>query len=181
MKQVVTLLAALVLGIVGAVGLSAVQPQKADAAGVEVRGCTGTQVSMSNVEKEMLDLHNERRAARNLPKLCVHPALQRAAGAHSKDMIERDYFSHDTKGSGTTFAQRIKRAGYNYRIAGENIAWGAGASASPASRMSAWMKSDDHRKNIMNGKFREIGIGAYSGTYRGTPDATMWTADFGDR
>jgi uncharacterized protein YkwD len=189
MKQVVTLLAALVFGIVGAVGVSAVQPQEADAAAVEVRGCTGTQVSLSNAEKEMLDLHNRTRADRNLPKLCVHPALQRAAEAHSKDMIRRDYFSHDTKGQREDFAQRIKRYGYNYRVAGENIAWGAGSAGSPRQIFSEgrynWMDSSGHRRNILDGRFREVGIGAYTGdfryggnTYR---DTTMWTADFGDR
>lgn len=181
MKQLLTLLAALVLGIVGAVGVSTLQPQAADAASVKVKGCTGTRVTLSNAEKQMLDLHNQRRADRNLPKLCIHPALQRAAEAHSRDMIQRDYFAHDTKGSGTTFNQRIRRAGYDYRVAGENLAWGAGSTASPANRMRAWMKSDGHRRNLLDRRFREVGIGAYDGTYRGTRDATMWTADFGDR
>ena len=46
----------------------------------------------------MLDLHNRKRASRGLPRLCIHPKLQKAARAHPADMIRRDYFSHYTKG-----------------------------------------------------------------------------------
>ena len=179
MRQALTLLVALVLGIVVAMGISTVEP--VDAASVQVRGCTGKDVSMTNAEKEMLDLHNRTRADRNLPKLCVHPALQRAARAHSQDMIDRDYFDHDTKGKGETADERVKRYGYRYRTFGENIAWGSGNLGSPSSIMTGWMDSDLHRKNILNGKFREVGIGADTGTYGKYPNTTMWTVDFGDR
>ncbi len=43
------------------------------------------------------------------------------------------------------------------------------------------MNSSGHRSNILNGKHREIGIGTYSGTFNGTRNATMYTADFGAR
>ena len=43
--------------------------------------------------------------------------------------------------------------------------------------MDAWMKSDGHRHNILNGKFREIGVG----TYGDTEGVTMYTVDFGVR
>jgi uncharacterized protein YkwD len=181
MRQAVVLLMALAFGIFAAVSVSAVQPREAEAASVKVKGCTGTKVSLSNAEKAMLDLHNQKRADRKLPKLCIHPALQRAAEAHSRDMMSRDYFAHDSKGSGTTFAQRLTRAGYRYRTAGENIAWGSGPYAGPSNRMTAWMKSPGHRVNILNGKFREVGIAAVSGTYKQYDGATMWTADFGTR
>ena len=181
MRQALTLFLALVLGTVVAVGISSVEPQEAGAASVQVNGCTGKDVSMTTAEKEMLDLHNRERADRNLPRLCVHPALQRAARAHSKDMIDRDYFSHNTKGKGESSAERVKRYGYRYRTFGENIAWGSGSLGSPSSIMKGWMNSDLHRKNILNGKFREVGIGAHTGTYKTYRNTTMWTADFGDR
>lgn len=43
-----------------------------------------------------------------------------------------------------------------------------------------WMKISGHRTNILEKSFREVGIGASSGNYKGGK-ATMWTADFGDR
>ena len=42
------------------------------------------------------------------------------------------------------------------------------------------MKSPSHRPNILNGKFREVGIGIATGSYNGARK-TMWTADFGTR
>jgi uncharacterized protein YkwD len=42
-------------------------------------------------------LRNQKRASRKLSKFCVHPALQRAAVAHSREMSDRDYLSHDSR------------------------------------------------------------------------------------
>jgi uncharacterized protein YkwD len=115
----------------------------------------------------------------------VHPRLQEAARAHSKDMIRRDYFSHNTKGRGS-FEKRLVRFGYDakgydyYRV-GENIALGSGSDGEPESRMRAWMRSDGHRRNILNEEFREIGVGTHTGEYKGFQGVTMYTVDFGVR
>jgi uncharacterized protein YkwD len=97
----------------------------------------------------MLDLHNRKRASRGLPRLCVHPKLQKAARAHSVEMIRRDYFSHNTKGRNEGPCQRLRRYGYHLRLCGENIAWGSGKKGSPNSRFQAWMNSPGHRANIL--------------------------------
>ena len=52
---------------------------------------------------------------------------------------------------------------------------------SPDAIFEFWMNSSGHKANILNGRFEEIGVGAASGTYKGYPNATMWTADFGAR
>jgi uncharacterized protein YkwD len=61
-------------------------------------------------------MHNQARKDRDHRALCVHPTLQKAARAHSKDMIERDYFSHDTKGRNEDACERIRRYGYAWRV-----------------------------------------------------------------
>ena len=99
-------------------------------------------------------------------------------------MIRRDYFSHDTKGRNETAEARIKRfgytpQGYSYYMVGENIAYGSGTYGEPDSIMNSWMKSTDHRHNILNGKYREIGIGVSTGTWQGHDGVSMFTADFG--
>jgi uncharacterized protein YkwD len=43
------------------------------------------------------------------------------------------------------------------------------------------MNSSGHKASILNVRFEEIGVGAASGTYKGSLNATMWTADFGAR
>jgi len=181
LRYATTILMAIILAAVAAVGVSATQPQMAEAADtVTVTGCTGTSIVLDLNEKAMLDLHNKQRATQGLKALCVHPALQRAAEAHSQDMMDKDYFAHNSQ-DGTTFAQRIKREGYNYRAAGENIAWGSGSLGSPDSIFKNWMNSPGHKANIMNKSYREVGIGAVAGTYQSYAGATMWTADFGTR
>ncbi len=111
--------------------------------------------------------------------MCVHPALQRAARAHSQEMLDRDYFSHDSA-NGDRFWVRLERFGYNWRTAGENILYDPGSPDSAQSVFKSWMRSPDHKANILNGRFREVGVGARSGDYKGGK-ATMWTVDFGTR
>ena len=59
-------------------------PEEAEAAGNTVKTCTGGRITLKTEEKRMLDLHNQTRAERGLPKLCIHPALQRAARAYQR-------------------------------------------------------------------------------------------------
>jgi uncharacterized protein YkwD len=179
LRYVSIIFVATMLAMAAILVASAAQPKTAEAANtVTVKGCS---VTLKTNEKRMLDLHNKTRADRGLSRFCVHPALQKAARAHSADMINRDYFSHNTKGSGKTFSTRIKEAGYRYRTAGENIAGGSGTLGSADSIFKSWMNSTGHRTNILNRNFREIGVGAATGTYKSYNNYTMWTADFGTR
>ena len=180
MKQIAVLLTAVFLAALAAVGMSAVEPQVAEADST-IRSCTGSKVTLKTIEKTMLGLHNRTRANRGLPRLCIHPKLQKAARAHSVDMIRRDYFSHYTKGRNEGPCERLRRYGYRWRLCGENIAWGSGSKGSPNSRFQAWMNSPGHRANILKKGFREVGIGAARGTFQRYSNATMWTVDFGDR
>jgi uncharacterized protein YkwD len=102
--------------------------------------------------------------------------LQKASRSHSKDMIESDYFSHDTKGKNEHACERIRRFGYRWRECGET----KGYNATPEAMFDAWMESSGHRANILSGRFRVVGIGAYTGDYRGFK-ITMYTVDFGAR
>lgn len=154
-------------------------PATTEAAAAQVRTCDGGEMTIRHAEKSMLIYHNRERAKRNKPELCIAPELQRAARLHAKDMIERDYFSHNTKGTGETFADRIEKQGYEYRRAAENIAYGTGREGSTTNTFQGWMDSSGHRSNLLNGHLREVGIGLYAGDYKGSPNARMWVADFG--
>jgi uncharacterized protein YkwD len=176
LKYVATALTAAMLAVVAVVGATAAEPQRAEAAvGVQVAACGGGNVDLSVEEKKMLDLHNKTRAERGLPTFCVHPDLQRAARAHSKEMLAEDRFVHGKVG------ERLRGFGYRWSTSGENIAGGSGPYRTPENRFKAWMNSSGHRANILNKNVREIGIGAHTGTYKGYGNWMMWTADFGDR
>ena len=166
--------AAAVLAAVVALCVSVVEPRAARAASA-VRTCGGGTITLNYKEERTLILHNRERRNRGLGALCVHPKLTRAARAHSADMIKNDYFGHGSVGS------RLRLYGYNWRIYAENIGGGTGEYASPGNVFSRWMNSSVHRANILNGRFREIGIGTATGNYRGRTGYTMYTVDFGTR
>lgn len=175
---------ATILAMVAVLGASLAQTRNAEAAAT-VPTCTGGTITLTDAEKRSLDLHNRARASKGLSKFCVHPALQKAARAHSKEMIDRDYYSHNSY-NGETFSSRLKRYGYTprsgrYWTVGENIAYNYSTGVASAEKVhSQWMNSTRHKANILKKDFKHIGIGAAYGTYKGS-NVTMWTADFGAR
>jgi uncharacterized protein YkwD len=150
-----------------------------------VKACNGKKVYLRPAEKQTLALHNRVRIRNDRPRLCIQQQLLRAARKHSADMMRKDYFSHRSR-DGSTLSQRVRREGYTprgmsvYRI-GENIGWGSGSLGSPRKIHRAWMRSDGHRKNIMNRGFRQVGIGVIRGKYKSYDNARMYTVNFGYR
>jgi uncharacterized protein YkwD len=138
------------------------------------------QVSERTVIRSTLCVVNAERARHGLRPLRLNRRLARAARHHSEDMARNGYFDHTSR-SGASFVDRIRRTGYlsgvrAWRVA-ENIAWGTGSQASPRAITRAWMNSPGHRANILDGSYREIGIGVAS--VRSA--RTLYTTDFGAR
>ncbi len=131
----------------------------------------------SGSEKDLLTLTNRSRASAGLKALKVSETLTSIARWRSKDMIERDYFSHDIPGYGQVF-KKMDAKGYCYKLAGENIGWNTYPDdLATAAIHQMFMESDGHRKNILGKAWDTIGIGAYKG-----PDGKkMWTVLFADR
>ena len=124
-----------------------------------------------SVQNQVIQLVNVQRTKVGCRALVLDARLSRAAQAHSIDMAKRRYFSH-TSLDGRTFAQRIRAQGYTGSLIGENIAAGY---PTPKAVMDAWMKSPGHKANILNCRYRAIGVGsAVGGPYR-----YYWTPDFG--
>ncbi len=84
--------------------------------------------------------------------------LAAAATQHSADMASKNYFSH-TAENGSTPDERVKHAGYRYRIVAENIAAGQ---ADAREVVTGWLKSPGHCANVMNPKVTEMGAGVRS-------------------
>ena len=81
-------------------------------------------------------------------------ALAKAALSHSNDMQLNGYFSH-TGRNGSDFSERVNDAGFEGSPVGENIASGY---FSEADVIAAWVKSEGHCRNIMNGNASHIGV-----------------------
>jgi len=126
-------------------------------------------------------LINKKRTARGLRKLRRVKTLNRTARKHSRLMRDRRCFAHRCPGEGD-LGKRIAKAGYGYRIAGENIAWAGGRNATPKWIVRAWMRSPGHRANILRRDFRDTGIGVVRGApVRFAGPAITITQNFGRR
>lgn len=140
-------------------------------------GCGGELISPTHADYEarIIELVNEQRAGQGLPPMKFSAPLSDAARYHAADMLQDDYFNHQThdRSSNTlvkvcNWSDRLKVYYTIYSGLGENIAVGY---TSPESVMAGWMNSSGHRANIL-GNYREIGVG-YADNY--------WVQDFGDR
>ncbi len=90
--------------------------------------------------------------------------LSSSAQKKAQDMLDRQYFEHDSP-EGIGVSDLAEDVNYEYIIVGENLARGDFKSASEV--VDAWMNSPAHKENILNPKFKEIGIGIVYGKYDG--------------
>jgi uncharacterized protein YkwD len=158
------------------------------AAPAQAAGCRGADAlpSAANAKQirgATLCLLNRQRRARGLAPLRSNSRLQVAATRYSRQMVRQRFFDH-TAPDGTTFDQRVRAAGYvRFQTLAENIAWGSGLQATPARIVNGWMHSSGHRRNILDGALREIGIGIATGAPLdvGGQRAATYTTDFGRR
>ena len=93
--------------------------------------------------------------------------LDLAARRHAADMVERDYFAHQSPG-GRDHMDRIRRTGWasgrtRWR-AGEALAWGSGTAGTPRSIVTAWMRSAGHRRILLDSGYDAVGLGVVRGT-----------------
>jgi uncharacterized protein YkwD len=108
-------------------------------------------------EQQMVQLVNQARVNAGLPLLQVSSQLTAAARAKSKDMIDFNYFSHNSPTYGD-FVNLLKAYGVgNFRTAAENLAMNSNGSVSGAHNML--MGSPGHRANILNGSYSIVGVG----------------------
>ena len=94
-------------------------------------------------------------------------------------MTQRQFFSHVST-NGNRLSDRLRAAGYGdpgdgWR-AGEDLGWGTGERSTPNALVDAWLASDHHRRILLSGSYREIGVGVAAGAPRptnsGLPGAT---------
>ncbi|QGV78282.1 CAP domain-containing protein [Streptomyces ficellus] len=120
-------------------------------------------------EAAVLTLVNAERAKVGCSPVQASRGLASLAGAYSRDMAERGFFSH-TDPDGATPWDRAAKAGVQ-GLAAENIARGQ---ADAAAVMESWMNSDGHRANILNCDYTRLGVGVHFA--EGGP---WWTQNFG--
>ena len=174
-----------------AMGLSAVSLTAPASARTDrwVRVSSGATASsgVSALEAAVLANVNQIRAQHKLPSLRLSVRLSAAADQQSKAMAAKGFFSHNSS-DGTAFWKRIRRyytdRNYRYWSVGENLLWSS-PDLDAAQALDMWMKSPEHRANLLKKSWREIGLSAVHvdaapGAFQGL-DVTIVTADFGVR
>jgi uncharacterized protein YkwD len=142
---------------------------------------------VSRLDAALVVQVNAFRLAHGLLPLRVSPSLRAAATVHSTQMARRGYFSHDSANGGS-FSSRIgtfySAHGYRSWTVGENLLW-ASPDVGAARALKLWLASPPHRANLLNPRWREVGLSAVHatrapGVYGNSP-TTIVTADFGSR
>ena len=110
--------------------------------------------SFGSYEQQVVDLVNKERAAVRLPALKVNSQLSAVAEKKAEDLRDKNYFDHQSPTYGSPF-DMMKQFGITFKTAGENIA----GNRTVEGAFKAWMGSEGHRRNILNGKFNYTGIG----------------------
>ncbi|MGW7351711.1 CAP domain-containing protein [Streptomyces sp. NPDC054784] len=106
------------------------------------------------VEAQVVALVNEQRARAGCPALHADPDLREAAEKQSGHMDRTDELTHVGAG-GSRLWERAEAAGYAPRRVAENVAHGQRGAAAV---VDAWMDSPDHRANILDCSYRDIGV-----------------------
>ena len=137
------------------------------------------------VRAATLCLINRERTSRGLRALRQHGQLRQVAQSYSGMMVRDSFFDH-VGSDGSTVLSRIKgRTTYLKGVArwsvGENLYWGSGQRGTPQASVQGWLNSPPHRHNMLNPRFRDIGIGIALGAPEdiGGDTAATYTTEFG--
>lgn len=127
-------------------------------------------------QQALLTETNQDRQSNGRANLHASLQLQQAAQAKAQDMVARNYWAHNTP-EGSKPWIFMTNAGYQYQAAGENLAYGFDSASAV---LNAWMHSPQHRENLLDTTFTEVGFGvAQAGNYQGKGPETIIVALYG--
>jgi uncharacterized protein YkwD len=120
---------------------------------------------------------NAQRAHYGLGRVKSMRPLSRAADYHSWEMLDADYFAHESRDGGP-FDVRVRRYA-NKRALGEALAMlGGGCGRGSAHRIvRMWMNSPGHRAILLSSAYSRVGVAKRTGSM-GSSQACVVTADF---
>lgn len=120
-------------------------------------------LATDDIERGVIELVNRNREDAGLEPLEINDALSRSAAVKARDMLDRDYFAHESP-DGRKPWDWISRDNYDYLYVGENLAMNF---TSAESVHHALMQSPSHKRNIMNAHYDNIGVAVVSGNLNG--------------
>jgi uncharacterized protein YkwD len=168
------------LPLIAAAAAAAALAAPAVASACAYENANPNDISASQATHATLCLLNNERRQRGIRPFKDNDRLDKASQRYANYMSRHNIFDHGD------FVGRIRAARYlagarGYTV-GENIAWGSWDYATPANIVDGWMHSPGHRANILNARFKEIGLGVARGAPVGGQDqAGTYVTDFGTR
>lgn len=109
--------------------------------------------NLTDDESKVLSLINSERSKNNLSNLEIDENLQNVARIKAQDLVQNNYFSHNSPTLGTPF-DMLKSNNIPYKTASENIA----GNSSIESAVESWLNSDSHKENILSNDYNYTGI-----------------------
>ncbi|HLX20664.1 MAG TPA: CAP domain-containing protein [Gaiellaceae bacterium] len=139
-------------------------------------------LDIATAERAMLCLTNYARGRAGDRSLAGNELLNSAGQSKLASDVLCGDFTHSPCGRPfvSVFAPYLAGAS-GYAIA-ENIAWSTGQYGTPRQTMNTWLNSPQHRRNILDPAYRDLGIGYLTRqSFQGMTDATLWSQEFGRR
>ena len=111
----------------------------------------------AGVAAEVFELTNAERREVGRALLRTNPRLMRAAQMHAEQIARAGQPAHVLPRAAYPRAEdRLAAAGYNWQSYAENVALGQPTAAAV---VRDWMRSQSHRRNVVNPTFTELGVG----------------------
>jgi uncharacterized protein YkwD len=105
-------------------------------------------------ERQLFESINRERVSQGLSRLKWDDALANAARQHAETIAAQNTLSHQLPGE-PSLPGRATRAGVQFISLSENVAQGASA----ANIGEQWMRSPNHRANVLDADVDAVGIG----------------------
>jgi uncharacterized protein YkwD len=126
---------------------------------VEIASAESTDIDAARDDAvTVYELLNLARVDEAVSPVAWSESLAEVAAGHAREMYLEGYFSHISPATGSV-ADRVVDAGIPFVIVGENLALAPTAEGVH----SGLLQSPGHRANMLDQRFRRVGIGAYAG------------------
>lgn len=116
----------------------------------------------------LYNLINAHRAENTLSELKSNALLEKSAQLKLKDMVDNEYWKHEDK-SDTQSWYLFNQAGYDYKLAGENLAFGFNTAWDV---FDEWVKSEAHNKELLTPEYEDMGLAIDCDTYKQKKDTS---------
>jgi uncharacterized protein YkwD len=168
---------------------------------LHLAGSTNVASANSSADSTLFSLTNSDRTSNGVHSLTSSGTLESIGenarydcngievNGRSDDMIQRNYFAHPILGCGQLVFSMMQAFGVHYKSAGENIGWVSGEGSGNAAAdyvNGAFMNSPDHRSNILDANYTEMGVGSdesapgvtWTGVSPGQQNVWMFSEEF---